>query len=73
MPSQNDLQMQLLTYDANVALAELEASRAAERVKEIAYQKASFLVELQRQFLAHQQELVTPGANVTQPPTPPKE
>jgi len=48
-------QLELLSYDEKIALAELEASKAAERVKELMYQKARFNMEWMR-LVAKEQE-----------------
>jgi len=37
-----DFQMELLSFDEKIALAELEEAKANERVKELKYQKARF-------------------------------
>lgn len=52
-----DFQRELLCYDEKVALAKLEESKAASRVRELEYQKARFSLEA---FMAslkqHQQQ-----------------
>lgn len=43
---QMQLQRELLSFDEKIALAELEESKAAERVKELRYQKARFSLDV---------------------------
>jgi hypothetical protein len=38
-------QLELAAFEEKIALAELEESKAAERVKELKYEKARFCVE----------------------------
>jgi hypothetical protein len=40
-----EYQRELLAYDEKQALAELEVSKAAERVKELAYERARFALD----------------------------
>jgi len=40
-----DLQRELFAFDEKIALAKLEESKAAERTKELEYQKARFMLE----------------------------
>lgn len=44
--NQLEVQRELCSFDEKVALAELEESKASQRVKEIRYEKARFLVSL---------------------------
>lgn len=46
-----DINREILSFDEKIALAELEASKARERVKELKYNKARFLLDLHIQFL----------------------
>lgn len=48
-------QLEVSAFDEKIALAELEASKAAERVKELIYQKARFNMEWMR-LVAKEQE-----------------
>lgn len=40
-----DFQLELLAFDEKIALAELETSKAEERVKELKYSKARYSLE----------------------------
>ena len=54
--------MEMAAFDSNIALAELEASKADQRVKELKYNKTRFVMEvLQMQAKASQPE----GSNGT--------
>ena len=44
-PMNPDLQRELFAFDEKIALAKLEESKAAERTKELEYQKARFMLE----------------------------
>jgi hypothetical protein len=44
--NQVDYERELHSFDEKIALAELEESKAAQRVKEIKYQKARFSLEI---------------------------
>lgn len=44
--NQVDFERELRSFDEKIALAELEESKAAQRVKEIKYQKARFSLEV---------------------------
>jgi len=41
-----DIEMEILSFDEKIALAELEASKADERVRELKYQKARFRLDI---------------------------
>jgi hypothetical protein len=56
--TQAETQKELAAMDANIALAELEVAKAEERVQQIAYDKARFLLELQTEFVKRQVEAV---------------
>lgn len=56
--TQAEVQKELIAMDANVALAELEVAKAQERVKQISYDKARFLLEIQTEFVKRQVEAV---------------
>jgi len=43
--NQMDYQREMLSFDEKIALAKLEESKAAERVKELEYQKARFNID----------------------------
>jgi hypothetical protein len=43
--NQSELERELLSFDEKIALAELEESKAAQRVKELKYQKARFYID----------------------------
>lgn len=44
----NDLEIQreIFSFDEKIALGELEAAKAEERVRELKFQKARFMVEM---------------------------
>jgi hypothetical protein len=52
----SDYQREVLAYQEKIALAKLEESKAAERVKELEYQKARFDLEFFLQIIAVEQE-----------------
>lgn len=56
--NQAEVQKELMSMDANIALAELEVSKAQERVNQIKYDRARFLLELQNEFVKRQVEAV---------------
>ena len=56
-----DVQRELLSFDEKIALAELEESKAAERVKELKYQKCRFNMECYLAALKNQQESQNAG------------
>jgi hypothetical protein len=63
-------QMELAAFDEKIALAELEESKAAERVKELKYEKARFQMEILN-VVARQQDAVrqqAQGQGQVQPP-----
>ena len=49
-------QLEMLSYAENIALAELEAAKAAERVKQIVYEKERFIKQWNYNFLKVQQD-----------------
>ena len=57
-----EFQKELLSYDEKVALSKLEESKAAERTKELEYQKARFMLEAFMASLKQQQQMKTPNA-----------
>ena len=50
---QIDYQREMLAYEEKISLAELEEAKAAERVKELRYQKSRFCLDF---FLGVQRE-----------------
>jgi hypothetical protein len=50
------LQIELASFDEKIALAELEQAKAAERVKELIYQKSRFQMDYLRAVAKAQQE-----------------
>ena len=54
--NQVEFQREVLAYEEKVALAKLEESKAAERVKELEYQKARFALDFFLASLKEQQE-----------------
>jgi hypothetical protein len=44
--NQMEFQRELLSFDEKITLAELEESKATERVKELRYQKARFSLDI---------------------------
>ena len=53
--TQLEYQKELIAYDEKISLAELEASKATERVKELQYQKARFNLEWVTAVIKQQQ------------------
>lgn len=51
--SQLEYQRELLSFDEKVNLAKLEEAKAAERVRELEYQKSRFVLDI---FLANMKE-----------------
>ena len=51
--NQVEFEKERLSFDEKIALAELEEAKAAQRVKEINYQKARFSLEV---FMANARE-----------------
>ena len=56
-----EYQRELLSFDEKIALAELEESKAHERVKELVYQKARFTVEVFLNTIKAQQQAQKPA------------
>jgi len=56
MANNVEYQRELLAFEEKIALAKLEESKAAERVKEIEYQKSRFNLEYFLQIIAVEQE-----------------
>jgi hypothetical protein len=54
--NQLEIQREQAAFDEKIALAELEETKAAERVKELKYQKARFTLDLTVAILKQQQE-----------------
>lgn len=54
---QNHMQIEMLSYDEKISLAKLEESKAAERVRELEYMKARFLLD---SFLAQCKAMEAP-------------
>jgi len=54
--NQLEIQRELAAFDEKIALAELEETKAAERVKELRYQKSRFQLDLIVATLQAQQE-----------------
>lgn len=44
--NQIEIEREIKSHDEKIALAELEASKAAERVKELQYSKARYLLDV---------------------------
>ena len=57
--NQTEFNREMLSFDEKIKLAELEEAKAAERVKELGYQKARFSLDI---FLAKEQETVASQA-----------
>lgn len=55
-----DFQRELLAFEEKIALAELEESKASERVKELRYQKARFTLDAFCMSLKEQQQKQQP-------------
>jgi hypothetical protein len=51
-----EFQRELLAFDEKIALAELEESKASERVKELEYQKSRFTLDAFCMSLKEQQQ-----------------
>ena len=51
-----EFQRELLAFEEKVALAKLEEAKAAERVRELEYQKARFTLEAFTNSLRQQQQ-----------------
>jgi hypothetical protein len=51
-----NLQKEFLARDAHIALAELEVSKAAERVAQLKYEKAKFMLDVQTEINKQQEE-----------------
>ena len=51
-----DFQRELFAFDEKISLAKLEESKAAERTKELEYQKARFMLEAFTSSLKQQQQ-----------------
>lgn len=64
--SQAGYQREMLAFDEKIALAELEASKAEERVKELKFQKIRFAVSSMDAHLRQAQAQANP------PPKPPE-
>lgn len=43
-----DVELELLAFDEKIRLAELEVTRAQNRVKELEYEKSRFLIDIYR-------------------------
>ena len=68
--NQMEYQREMLAFDEKIALAELEVSKAAEREKELKYQKSRFNLDFinatireqqKAQEAANQQQQAAPG------------
>jgi hypothetical protein len=42
----DEIQREIFSFDQKIALADLEVSKAQERVEELKYQKACFMVDI---------------------------
>ena len=51
-----EFQRELFAFDEKIALSKLEESKAAERVKELEYQKARFMLDAYTASLKQQQQ-----------------
>lgn len=51
-----EFQRELLAFDEKIALAKLEESKAAERVRELEYQKSRFTLDAFTNSLRQQQQ-----------------
>ena len=51
--NQTEFQRELLSFDEKIALADLEEAKAAERTKELKYQRARFQLDI---FLSNAKE-----------------
>lgn len=49
-------QLELLAFSEKIALAELEESKAAERVMQLKYEQARYMMEVNRQLAKAQQQ-----------------
>lgn len=58
-----EINRELAAMDEKIALAELEAVKAQERVKEIMYQKARLTLDINHQLLRVQQEKQNANSN----------
>ena len=48
--NQSDLQKEFLARDCHISLAELEVAKAQERVAELKYNKAKFMLDIQTEI-----------------------
>lgn len=64
---QMQFQMEMTAFDEKVALAELEEAKAAERVKELKYEKVRFQMEWLK-HVAQAQEKARMAAQGSVPP-----
>jgi hypothetical protein len=69
---QVDYQREMLAYDEKVALAELEEAKAAERVKELKFQKARFCMDYFLEVQKEREKLMQAQQQVPAPPPPPE-
>lgn len=53
---QSDIEREVLSFDEKISLAKLEEAKAAERVRELEYQKSRFLLESYLIIMKQQQE-----------------
>lgn len=51
-------ELELLAYAEKIALAKLEVSKAEERVRELEFEKARYMMEVNRQLVKSQQQSV---------------
>jgi hypothetical protein len=65
--NQMEFQRELMSFDEKIALAELEESKASERVKELRYQKARFSLDI---FMQNAKEQEAAAQQQTQEPKP---
>jgi len=63
---QIDFQREMLSFEEKIALAELEESKAGERVKELKYQRARFGLEAFLMQVKEQQQNAPPAPMVQQ-------
>ena len=64
-------QLELASFDEKISLAELEESKAAERVRELKYEKSRFQMQWLEFVAKSMQEKSQQGA-VAQPQVPPQ-
>ena len=57
-----DFQREIFAYDEKIALSKLEESKAAERTKELEFQKARFMLEAFLASIKQQQQVKPPNA-----------